>query len=239
MIPFPRSPKAPTAPVVRYSEATVPTEYGAFRVIVYREHLARSAGHDHVAIVAGDVRGSEVLVRVHSECLTGEVLHSLKCDCREQLDLALRRIAEEGRGAVLYLRQEGRGIGLGDKIRAYALQERGADTVDANRMLGFPDDLRKYDVAAFMCADLGIGSVVLLTNNPLKVEHLAKSGVPVMRREPAIVAPNRHNRGYLLTKTQRMGHEIDLGSILPPAGESDETPLDTETPDATVLPLRR
>jgi GTP cyclohydrolase II len=218
MIPAPRSPKtrdqSAQARVVRYSEANVPTEYGTFRVVVYREDLGRGGFHDHVAVVKGDVRGDDVVVRVHSECMTGEVMHSLKCDCREQLDVALRRVAEGGRGAVLYLRQEGRGIGLGDKIRAYALQERGVDTVDANRMLGLPDDSRRYDVAAFMCEDLGIRSVALLTNNPLKVQHLRAEGVPVTRRVAVQVEPNEHNRGYLIAKTRRMGHHFDLGELL-------------------------
>ncbi len=213
MIPVSPSSKVPSS-VVRYSEANVPTAHGTFRLVVYREDLGNGGFHDHVAVVHGDVRGEEVLVRVHSECLTGEVLHSLKCDCREQLDFALGRIGKEGRGAVLYLRQEGRGIGLGDKIRAYALQERGVDTVDANRMLGLPDDSRSYDVAAFMCADLGIRSVALLTNNPLKVSHLRAEGVPVVRRVPVHIAPNEHNRGYLITKTRRMGHQFDLATLM-------------------------
>jgi GTP cyclohydrolase II len=236
MIPVPRSSKVSS--VVRYSEANVPTEHGAFRVVVYREDLGRAGFHDHVAVVQGDVRGEEVLVRVHSECMTGEVLHSMKCDCRQQLDFALTRIAAEGRGAVLYLRQEGRGIGLGDKIRAYALQERGVDTVDANRMLGLPDDSRSYDVAAFMCADLGIRSVALLTNNPLKVSHLRAEGVPVVRRVPVHIEPNEHNRAYLIAKTRRMGHHFDLASLLrAPSIEAVQTetadgePLDVD-PDA-------
>lgn len=213
MIPFPRPAPMPPS-IVRYSEANVPTTYGSFRVIVYREDLGRGQMHDHVAVVKGNVRGDDVLVRVHSECLTGEVLHSLKCDCREQLDMALRRIADEGRGAVFYLRQEGRGIGLGDKIKAYALQESGIDTVDANRMLGLPDDSRRYEVAAFMCADLGIRSVSLLTNNPLKVSNLRAEGVPVVRRVPAAIEPNEHNRAYLIAKTRRMGHHLDLADLV-------------------------
>jgi GTP cyclohydrolase II/3,4-dihydroxy 2-butanone 4-phosphate synthase/GTP cyclohydrolase II len=238
MIPIARGSKSPRPSFERYSEANVPTEYGTFRVIVYREALGRGQMHDHVAIVAGDVRGDEVLVRVHSECLTGEVLHSLKCDCREQLDIALETIAKEGRGAVLYLRQEGRGIGLGDKIRAYALQERGADTVDANRMLGFPDDSRSYDVAAFMCADLGIRSVALLTNNPLKVQHLRAEGVPVVRRVPVEVEANEHNRGYLMTKSKRMGHHLDLGSLMPTETADGEPPRGAKD-DTKVRPLTR
>lgn len=196
------------AAVTRYAEADVPTEYGPLRMIVYRQE---GSEHEHVAIVSGEVAGkSDVLVRVHSECLTGEVLHSLKCDCREQLDLALRRIAESGEGAVLYLRQEGRGIGLGNKIRAYALQAQGYDTVDANRALGFEDDLRRYDVAAFMLEDLGVESVRLMTNNPSKVDALRAEGVEVTGRVEHLVEPHAHNRGYLESKKARMGHVYDL-----------------------------
>ena len=205
--PTPISP-APELLVSRYSEAVVPTEYGPYRVVVYRE---RDTGEEHCAFVRGDVAGcQELLVRVHSECFTGEVLHSLKCDCREQLDQALRRIATEGCGAVLYLRQEGRGIGLGNKIRAYALQEQGVDTVDANLRLGFEADARKYTIATEMLADLGVSSVALLTNNPEKVEALREDGVIVARRVPMNIEPNDHNRDYLDTKVQRMGHLIDF-----------------------------
>jgi GTP cyclohydrolase II len=194
-------------PVQRYSEADVPTEYGVFRVVVYREVADPTA--EHCAIVKGDVRGaSDLLIRVHSECFTGEVLHSLKCDCREQLDQALRSIAEETRGAVLYLRQEGRGIGLGNKIRAYALQEQGADTVDANLRLGFAADARRYHVATAMLSDLEVNSVAVLTNNPAKVEALRADGVNVTGRVPMEVNPNQHNRDYLDTKRDRMGHLI-------------------------------
>lgn len=197
----------------RYAEADVPTEYGFFKLVVFRQ---RESGHEHVAIVKGDVTGQErVHVRVHSECLTGEVLHSLKCDCREQLDHALRHIADAERGIVLYLRQEGRGIGLGNKIRAYALQQGGADTVDANRMLGFEDDLRRYDIAAEMLRSLEVRSVVLLTNNPLKVDGLVKDGVNVVDRMPVHIEPNEHNRDYLLTKRARMGHWLgELSDLL-------------------------
>jgi GTP cyclohydrolase II len=190
--------------ISRYSEASVPTEYGDMRVIVYHE---AGTHHEHAAIVYGDVQGkSAVLVRVHSECFTGEVLHSLKCDCREQLDFALRAIVSEGAGAVVYLRQEGRGIGLGNKIRAYALQkEQGADTVDANRLLGFEDDLRAYHAAAAMFRDLGIQSLRLLTNNPAKVDALHKEGLEV-ERVPVSVEPGDHNKDYIDTKRARMGH---------------------------------
>ena len=190
--------------VHRYADAFVPTDYGRMQVVVYHEG---GTPHEHCAIVHGDVRGKEhVLVRVHSECFTGEVLHSLKCDCREQLDYALRAIAKEEAGIVIYLRQEGRGIGLGNKIRAYALQEeQGADTVDANRMLGFEDDLRRYHVATAILAELDIRSVRLLTNNPEKVTALRAEGVEV-ERVPVHIEAGEQNRGYLHTKRQRMGH---------------------------------
>ena len=191
--------------IARYSEADVPTEYGVFRIVVYRD--VRDPNVEHCAIVRGDVRGAnDLLIRVHSECFTGEVLHSLKCDCREQLDQALRFIAAKERGAVLYLRQEGRGIGLGNKIRAYALQQEGVDTVDANLKLGFAADARQYDVATEMLADLGVASVAVLTNNPAKVDALRADGVSVTRRVPMNVVPNQHNREYLDTKRARMGH---------------------------------
>lgn len=195
----------PTSPIVtRYSEADVPTRFGTFRVVVYKES---SPDKEHVAIVNGDVDGAaDVLVRVHSECLTGEVLHSLKCDCRDQLDYALERIFEAGRGAVLYLRQEGRGIGLGNKIRAYAMQSEGLDTVDANLALGFEDDQRGYDVASAMIRDLGIQSVALMTNNPRKVEGLRADGIAVTKRVAHVVESHDHNRDYLKTKQDRLGH---------------------------------
>ena len=191
--------------IERYSEADVPTEYGSFRIVVYRDR--RDPDVEHCAIVRGDVRGAhDLLIRVHSECFTGEVLHSLKCDCREQLDQALRLIAAKDKGAVLYLRQEGRGIGLGNKIRAYALQQQGVDTVDANLQLGFEADARKYHVATQMLSDLGVLSVSVLTNNPAKVDALRADGVAVTRRVPMSVERNQHNRDYLDTKRERMGH---------------------------------
>lgn len=193
--------------VERYAEADVPTEYGSFRIVVYRD--TSDPNIEHCAIIKGELKGAQdLLIRVHSECFTGEALHSLKCDCREQLDQALRVIAEKGKGAVLYLRQEGRGIGLGNKIRAYALQSQGVDTVDANLRLGFAADARKYDVATAMLSDLGVVSVVVLTNNPAKVEALRADGVVVTGRVEMDVIPNQHNRGYLDTKRRRMGHLI-------------------------------
>ena len=190
--------------VERYSEAKLPTRFGPFRVVVYKE---LDDDKEHVAVIAGEVEGAqEVLVRVHSECLTGEALHSLKCDCRDQLDLALERIQQVGTGAVLYLRQEGRGIGLGNKSRAYVKQDKGIDTVDANLALGFEDDQRGYRVAADMLRDLGVRSIALMTNNPRKVAGLEDDGIKVSRREPHEVEAHEHNREYLKTKQARLGH---------------------------------
>jgi GTP cyclohydrolase II len=195
------------AEVERYAEADVPTEYGAIHMLVYRV-----GSQEHIALVVGAlsdlVQSHPVLVRVHSECWTGEVLHSKKCDCREQLDIALRAIAEEETGVVVYLRQEGRGIGLGNKVRAYALQQEGVDTVDANRILGFQDDARTYEVAAQILGDLGIHEVVLLTNNPAKVAGLEGLGIHVAERRSLHAEPNEHNVEYLAVKARRMGHTL-------------------------------
>ena len=186
-----------------YAKTTLPTAHGTFDVRVYVDR----EGHEHLAISVGDLSdGDEVLTRVHSECMTSEVFGSLKCDCKAQLDTALRLIQSEGRGVVIYLRQEGRGIGLGNKIRAYALQSAGADTVDANRILGFEDDLRSYEPAAKMLAGLKVRSINLLTNNPLKIEGLQRLGVVVQRRTPLVAGRNTVNQGYLETKRERMGH---------------------------------
>jgi GTP cyclohydrolase II len=168
-----------------------------------------------MALVAGPLErgrlleGQKVLARVHSECWTGETLGSLKCDCREQLDRALEMVAQLGRGVVLYLRQEGRGIGLGNKVKAYALQDAGRDTVDANLELGFAADLRSYEMAAAMLGDLGVRSVRLMTNNPDKVAGLARAGIPVAAQEPHWVDAHEDSRGYLETKRARMGHLAD------------------------------
>jgi GTP cyclohydrolase II len=195
------------------AEAKIPTRHGELETHVFRS--TRSAAADgadsaleHVALVKGDVRGREALVRIHSECITSEVFGSLKCDCKDQLDAALIAISRAEAGAVLYLRQEGRGIGLANKIRAYALQARGHDTVDANRLLGFPDDARRYDVAKDMLDHLGISSVVLLTNNPAKLRALRALGVRVTHRAPIVVAPNRHSAAYLEAKRLRMDHDL-------------------------------
>lgn len=195
------------------ASAPLPTAHGTFEAHVFRTpEGAAGETHlsvEHVALVFGEPRGREgVLVRIHSECITSEVFGSLKCDCKGQLDWAMEEVAKRGAGAVLYLRQEGRGIGLGNKIRAYALQASGHDTVDANRMLGLPDDARHYDVARDMLHHLGITSVTLATNNPEKVRALVGLGVRVLGREPVVVGANRHSAGYLETKRRRMQHDL-------------------------------
>lgn len=193
----------------RYSEADLPTEHGVFRIIVFRD---KRNGVEHVAMVKGQVEGLEgVPVRIHSECVTSEVFGSLRCDCRAQLHAAMTFIAQIGRGVIIYLRQEGRGIGLGNKIKAYALQQQqGLDTVDANLKLGFPDDARRYDVAAEMLRSLDVRSVDLITNNPLKIGGLVADGIPVRGRIPSRTAHTPHNVGYLKTKRDRSGHLIEL-----------------------------
>jgi GTP cyclohydrolase II/3,4-dihydroxy 2-butanone 4-phosphate synthase/GTP cyclohydrolase II len=192
----------------KFSEADVPTPRGVLRTVVFRE---KRNGREHVALVVGNVAELEgVPVRVHSECLTSEVFGSLKCDCREQLDRALDFITQNGCGVVLYLRQEGRGIGLGNKIKAYALQAQGLDTYEANRKLGFADDLRSYDIAAEMLRGLGVHSVDLITNNPLKIAGLVEEGIAVRRRIPSRTEHNPHNLDYLRTKRERTGHLIEL-----------------------------
>jgi len=192
-----------------YSETKLPTKFGIFRVIVFRN---KRDDKEHLALVKGNIgNGKNIPVRLHSECLTSEVLGSLKCDCREQLETALQFMAEKGRGIVLYLRQEGRGIGLGNKIRAYALQEIGYDTVEANHMLGFPDDLREYDVAGAMLKELDVQSVQLMTNNPSKVYGLEEFGINVVDRIPIQIEPNPINRFYLTTKARKSGHLINFG----------------------------
>ena len=206
-------PETSGARVVRYADAPLPTNRGEVRIVVYREALNGRSLDDkeHIAVVIGrpEAGTTPVLVRAHSECLTSEVLGSLKCDCREQLDAALDRMVEEGEGVLLYLRQEGRGIGLGNKIKAYKLQADGADTIEANHQLGFETDLRTYDVAAGMLEDLGIRRVRLMTNNPEKVQGLEEFGIEVLRREPIEIEANEHSERYLQTKKRQMGHFLE------------------------------
>ena len=188
------------------SVATLPTPYGSFRI----EVVTDEGGLEHVALTMGNLTGPDpVLVRVHSECLTGDAFGSLRCDCGPQLNAALAAVAQRGWGCVLYLRQEGRGIGLHAKIQAYHLQDQGADTLDANLMLGHPADGRDYTVAATMLNSLGAGQVSLLTNNPDKVEQLRSYGIDVVERIPLVAGVGDDNRQYLKTKAERMGHQLE------------------------------
>ena len=188
------------------ADARLPTIHGEFRIRVFHDE---ETGFDHVALTLGDMNGPDsVLVRLHSECLTGDAFSSARCDCGPQLDAALKTIQEHGWGCLLYLRQEGRGIGLHAKIQAYNLQDQGADTLDANLMLGHPVDARDYRIAADMLRAVGITDVCLLTNNPDKVSSLQDLGITVSRRMPLIVGVGDENRLYLETKATRMGHEI-------------------------------
>ena len=193
--------------VERVVETQLPTEFGDFRAVGYRSTID---GQDHIALVAGDIGdGQDLLVRVHSECLTGDALGSVRCDCGPQLHTALKAVADEGRGIVLYLRgHEGRGIGLLQKLHAYRLQDSGRDTVDANLDLGLPADAREYGTGAQILADLGVRTVRLLTNNPAKRAGLEGYGISIVERIPLVVGHNEYNQGYLRTKQQRMGHEI-------------------------------
>ena len=188
--------------------AELPTRFGDFHIVAFENNRD---GKEHVAITKGDVIGAEnVPVRLHSECLTGDVIGSLRCDCRDQLEAALKTIGQMERGMVLYLRQEGRGIGLINKIRAYSLQDEGLDTVEANLALGFRDDERDYAVAAHMLMSLKVQSIQLMTNNPRKMNQLTRYGINVTGRIPHIMPPNEHNRFYLETKAAKSGHLIDL-----------------------------
>ena len=188
--------------------AELPTRFGDFHIVAFENNRD---GKEHVAITKGDVIGAlDVPVRLHSECLTGDVMGSLRCDCRDQLEAALKKIGRMERGMVLYLRQEGRGIGLVNKIRAYSLQDEGLDTVEANLALGFRDDERDYAVAAHMLRSLKIESVQLMTNNPKKIDQLKQYGINVNGRIPHIVEPNEYNRFYLETKAVKSGHLIDV-----------------------------
>ncbi|HGY08965.1 MAG TPA: bifunctional 3,4-dihydroxy-2-butanone-4-phosphate synthase/GTP cyclohydrolase II [Oceanithermus profundus] len=193
--------------VTREAEAMLPTEFGEFRIIGYRDRIT---GEEHAALVMGELDPEEpVLVRMHSECLTGDALHSLRCDCGFQRDLAMKRIAEEGRGVLVYLRQEGRGIGLVNKIKAYHLQDSGLDTVEANLALGFPPDLRDYGVGAQILYDLGVRKLRLLTNNPRKIRAMGGYGLEVVERVPLRSGDNEHNARYLKVKQEKLGHWMD------------------------------
>jgi GTP cyclohydrolase II len=194
------------------ARATLPTEWGDFALHVFRwddPNAHPELSQEHVALVRGELAGiSDVPVRIHSECLTSEVFGSLRCDCREQLRAAQAHIAEAGLGVVLYLRQEGRGIGLTNKIRAYALQDQGLDTVDANLQLHLPVDARQYDAAAAMLRQLGVSSIRLMTNNPDKLDGMLRAGIAVTERMPSLIPPNMHSAHYLEVKKERLRHDI-------------------------------
>ncbi|MCL0094810.1 bifunctional 3,4-dihydroxy-2-butanone-4-phosphate synthase/GTP cyclohydrolase II [Dehalococcoidales bacterium] len=194
--------------VRRVAEAKLPTKFGEFTAIAYKSDIDPD---EHLALVMGDISTEEpVLVRVHSECVTGDIFGSLRCDCGEQIALAMRRIAEAGRGVFLYMRQEGRGIGFHNKIRAYALQDKGQDTVEANLSLGFVPDLRDYGIGAQILVELGLRQIRLLTNNPKKVVGLEGYGLKVVETVPIIAAPNRYNRHYLEAKQKKLGHRLEV-----------------------------
>jgi len=207
--------------LVQTAEANFPTEYGLFRIFGFEGRFAANNAdgggpevvEEAVALAMGNtvgaVPGQAPLLRIHSQCLTGDAFHSLRCDCRAQLEIALRQISEEGRGVIIYELQEGRGIGLMNKLRAYELQDRGADTVEANRQLGFESDLRSYLLPGAILRHLGIASVRLLSNNPAKVKAVEDAGITVTERIPCIAAPIESSEAYLRTKRDKMGHLLD------------------------------
>jgi GTP cyclohydrolase II len=190
--------------VERFAIANLPTKFGQFRIASFKNNRD---GKDHVAVFKDLDRSKPMLARIHSECVTGDVFGSLKCDCGEQLELAMHEIAEDG-GLLLYMRQEGRGIGLANKVKAYSLQDQGFDTVEANLHLGFDDDMREYDIAAAMLQLLDIESIELMTNNPKKVAGLRENGIEVLERVPLRVLPNPYNVHYLDTKKKKSGHML-------------------------------
>jgi GTP cyclohydrolase II len=201
------APEPGTAATLRFiAESRLPTPFAEFRVAVY----AAPDGKEHLALTLNELGGEPPLVRLHSECLTGDALFSLRCDCGAQLEGALEMIAHAGRGAVLYLRQEGRGIGLGNKIRAYALQDQGVDTVEANHQLGFPADSRDFGLAVELLGVLGLRRIRLMTNNPRKLEQLERAGIEIVERVSLELGQNPHNARYLATKRLKLGHLLSL-----------------------------
>ena len=196
--------------LTKVAEADFPTEFGVFRIYGFEGWFGNRA-EDAVVLIMGDPKvGGAPLLRIHSQCLTGDVFHSLRCDCRAQLEIALNRIAQEGRGMIIYEHQEGRGIGLLNKLRAYELQDHGADTVEANEQLGFEADLRRYELPGHILRYFGVTSVRLLSNNPEKIEAVERAGIPVVERVPCEAEPLESREAYLRTKREKMGHLLDL-----------------------------
>lgn len=191
-----------------FARATLPTQFGEFQIVAFTDGTTRI---EDVALIRGELEGREnVPTRLHSECVTGDVFHSLRCDCRQQLESAQRHFSELPEAIILYMRQEGRGIGLANKVAAYELQENGYDTVDANLHLGFDDDLRSYDTAAAMLNALGVASINLYTNNPRKIKGLEEYGIRIAHREPIVIQPNPYNDRYLRTKQEKSGHLLNF-----------------------------
>ena len=193
--------------IKRVTQTTIPTENGDFKVLVYESVVDK---YHHLALVKGSPAKSGALVRVHSECLTGDVFGSKRCDCGEQLKLAMKMIERYGSGVILYMRQEGRGIGLANKLKAYRLQDKGLDTVEANEALGFKPDIRDYGIGAQILADLGLSKIRLLTNNPKKIVGLEGYGLKVIERVPLVVKPSKSNKRYLKTKKEKLGHMVSV-----------------------------
>ncbi|HWO94284.1 MAG TPA: bifunctional 3,4-dihydroxy-2-butanone-4-phosphate synthase/GTP cyclohydrolase II [Dehalococcoidia bacterium] len=214
--------------VERVAETVMPTSWGEFRVVAYRSRIDPD---EHVALVRGEIDPDvPTLARVHSQCVTGDVFHSLRCDCGEQVDIALQRIADEGRGVFVYMRQEGRGIGLHNKLRAYALQDNGLDTVEANEALGFPADRRDYGIGMQILVDLGLRRIKLLTNNPAKRAGLEGYGLEVVERIPIITKPNPYNVRYLDTKRRKLGHLLDDAAATAAASGGTRKPRRAASP---------
>jgi GTP cyclohydrolase II len=195
--------------LIKVAEADFPSRFGHFRIFGFEGHYP-SGVEEAVVLRLGNVSGDPPLVRIHSQCLTGDVFHSLRCDCRAQLELALYKIGEEGRGILIYEHQEGRGIGLMNKLRAYELQDDGADTIEANERLGFKADLRLYELPGSILNHFGVSTVRLMSNNPEKISALERSGIRVVERVPCIVPPSATTEDYLRTKKEKMGHLLDL-----------------------------
>lgn len=207
-LPLDPQQRTATKPLIveHFATANLPTKYGQFKIVAFTNNQDNK---EHIAIVKGDVENAQsVLCRIHSECLTGDVFGSLKCDCGPQLERALAELEEAGQGIILYMRQEGRGIGLANKVAAYSLQDQGMDTVEANKHLGFDDDMRNYDIAVEMLRILGPQSIVLITNNPKKFEAMRAAGIPIDERLPIKITPNQFNEHYLNTKRDKSGHML-------------------------------